>query len=140
MIRPDLVSRLVLAGSTLLPDGAEVVAAIAAIFNGFPNADELLGMVMQAGFGVDLRAADASDRDRAAAKKWFAVWKERYGGTDEKASRMQGCLKQLLQRDDITPRIEELETMVDVLHVSACFLAVFCFLLFALLSLLYFIT
>lgn len=118
MIRPDLVSRLVLAGSTLLPDSAEVGTGLATVFDGFPHVDELLAVVLQAGFGVDVRAANSSARDRAAGKKWVAVWKERYGAGHEKTSRMQGCLKQLLQRDDIVPRIEELETMVDVLHVS----------------------
>ena len=40
-IRRDLVSRLALAGSMLLPGGAGADSGIAAIFDGFPRVKEL---------------------------------------------------------------------------------------------------
>ncbi|KAF8249259.1 alpha/beta-hydrolase [Wilcoxina mikolae CBS 423.85] len=116
--RPDLVKQIVYAGSTLQLETPESYAGITHLTTGFPYVKENLGLIMQAGFGVDPFAENATAREAEAGKHWISVWNERYSGTPEKEALMQKAVKQLLQRDDIVPRVPELRTMVDVMHVS----------------------
>lgn len=105
-------------GSTLLLETPESHAEITYLTTGFPYVKENIGLIVQAGFGVNPFSKDATAREVEAGKHWIEIWNERYGGNPEKEARMQKAVKQLLQRDDVVPRVSELRTAVDVMHVS----------------------
>ncbi|KAI5855733.1 Alpha/Beta hydrolase protein [Tricharina praecox] len=114
--RPRLVNRIVYAGSSILVETAESKASITYLTTDFPYIEENLALVNKAGFGVDINSPDATQREIDAGNHWIATWKERYGGSPENEARMVKVTNQLLERDDIVPRVGELDVKIDVMH------------------------